>query len=283
MISSYHRVRGLFSIAVAAALLLFYALAKLVWFPSQPGFDGLLWTQPSLAVKALVLIIGFYVSIVLSSAVAGSVRRDAGLAASGLGLAIWALRGGTLQSVLHQWPAASIYLSMFFELLFYLALFAGGSRLLDIFEKSRRLRPDALIDGVAGQMDCVNTRLLAMATQIVVTAAVLALFCQSDSIKQTLACVALAGWCGAAAAHSLFTVSGAIWYWPGTLVVGMIGYLLAYMNPDGLAVGEIHGTLAGLARPLPLHYAAMGPAAAMAGYWMSRRWQRARIAEVGAA
>ena len=44
----------------------------------------------------------------------------------------------------------------------------------------------------------------------------------------------------------------------------------------GLSRGSL---LAPLSRPLPLDYASVGPAGALIGYWMSRRWHRTRQLE----
>jgi hypothetical protein len=59
--------------------------------------------------------------------------------------------------------------------------------------------------------------------------------------------------------------------------VGAIGYLLQYFGQaPGWQIGEIHGTFAGLARPLPLDYAGAGVASSIVSYWISRRWQHER-------
>jgi hypothetical protein len=40
----------------------------------------------------------------------------------------------------------------------------------------------------------------------------------------------------------------------------------------------MRGPFAGLVRPLPLDYASAGPAGAILGHWMSRKWQKEREA-----
>ena len=56
----------------------------------------------------------------------------------------------------------------------------------------------------------------------------------------------------------------------GPLLTGVIGYALAAMGQvSNLNIGLPTGTVAALARPLPLDYASVGIAGAILGYWMS--------------
>jgi hypothetical protein len=76
------------------------------------------------------------------------------------------------------------------------------------------------------------------------------------------------------------------WYLAAPMVVGMVGYLLAFalVRATDLAIGRpgnSGGVLAALARPLPLDYASVGTAGALAGYWIRRKTVRER--EVAAA
>jgi hypothetical protein len=50
----------------------------------------------------------------------------------------------------------------------------------------------------------------------------------------------------------------------------------AYVSPGDWQIGQAGVPLA---RALPLDYASAGPAGAILGYWMSRRWQRAGTLE----
>jgi hypothetical protein len=71
------------------------------------------------------------------------------------------------------------------------------------------------------------------------------------------------------------------------MLAGVIAYLYTAMfNPAGHAVGEVRGLLAGAARPLPLHYASLGVAGTIFGYWSSVVWhasQKAKQEETAAA
>jgi hypothetical protein len=57
--------------------------------------------------------------------------------------------------------------------------------------------------------------------------------------------------------------------------VGVVGYVAALVTRDGDPTGEMHGWLAALARPTPLHYASVGTAASVVGHWTCRRWAMA--------
>jgi hypothetical protein len=53
-------------------------------------------------------------------------------------------------------------------------------------------------------------------------------------------------------------------------------------DDQALRNGVLQYPLAPLARPLPIDYATAGPAAALLGYWVSRRSHRQRVSEAAA-
>ena len=55
------------------------------------------------------------------------------------------------------------------------------------------------------------------------------------------------------------------WYFTGPTIVAIVGYLLAFFDPDGIRMGYIDQPLA---RALPLDYASAGYAGAVLGSWM---------------
>jgi hypothetical protein len=95
---------------------------------------------------------------------------------------------------------------------------------------------------------------------------------KSDATSQALAAVGISALLASLAAHIAFPIGCSAWYWPGPLIVGLIGYGITYFNPDGLATGYPTGTFGPLALPTPLAYAAAGPAGAIFGYWVAHRW-----------
>jgi hypothetical protein len=126
-------------------------------------------------------------------------------------------------------------------------------------------------EGEGGAM----TELSSLALQFLVTALGVMLIAQSEAKQQVMAAIFIGSWGGAIIAHMAFGTGTRGWYWLPPLVVGLFGYVLAYLfEPSGLMVADFRGAFAGLYRPMPLDYASMGPAGAIVGHWMSRRWQR---------
>jgi hypothetical protein len=103
---------------------------------------------------------------------------------------------------------------------------------------------------------------------------------QTEDKKQVLAAVGLGAFAGAFFPYWQPGVRPAAWYWAGPLVVGLAGYLWAFIaSPAGSVIGRAGidgGFLAALARPLPLDYASLGTAGAILGYWMRRKSLRDR-------
>ncbi len=118
-----------------------------------------------------------------------------------------------------------------------------------------------------------------LAAQFIITALLVMLFAESESKQQVMAAIFIASFAGSAIAHTSSPTGPRSWYWLPPLVVGLFGFLLAYFfPPTGLSTADFRGSFAGLYRPMPLDYASMGPAGAIIGHWMSRRWQRDRTA-----
>ena len=56
------------------------------------------------------------------------------------------------------------------------------------------------------------------------------------------------------------------------MLCGLVAYGWTYLHPDGYAIGDVGGLLAGPARVLPLHYASAGVAGTLYGYWIAQVW-----------
>ena len=94
--------------------------------------------------------------------------------------------------------------------------------------------------------------------------------CTDRRQEQCVASVFLGGLVASGLVESSFrSPSGGRWYWIAPLAVGVIGYLLAAVQNPGWAqsVRILDGTLAPLARPLPLDYASAGMFGTLLGYW----------------
>ena len=99
------------------------------------------------------------------------------------------------------------------------------------------------------------------------------LIVQTPLKGQAIVGVGAAAMLAAMLSHYLYGVRGAAWYVAGTILAGVAGYLYNYFNPAALAIGDAKGILAGPARVLPLHYATLGVAGAIFGYWTSTVWK----------
>ena len=91
---------------------------------------------------------------------------------------------------------------------------------------------------------------MATGTHAAVMAACMMFLAQSDAKKQAIAAVGISALLGSLAAGVTFPVKSSVWYFLGPAVVGAVGYLLAYANPAGLAIGFPAGPMGALA-PCP--------------------------------
>jgi len=104
--------------------------------------------------------------------------------------------------------------------------------------------------------------------QFVATGALLLLLAPTDAKKQVLVGVFVACFGGAALAESIVPDrKAAAWFWVSPLAVGVLGYVLAFVNATDFTTGTAAGMFAKLAHPLPLDYASAGIAGALLGYW----------------
>ncbi|HEV2292964.1 MAG TPA: hypothetical protein VGR35_03860 [Tepidisphaeraceae bacterium] len=283
-ISSYQRARFLLSVGSIGSFLLCWFTAAAIGIPAHPNFDASLLQQPS---PALVLFIALVLTVacaLFGSAVAGTIRFEAGLATAAIGLLALSIRGGPIRYTL-MYSTGQVFISLAMELLILYAILGVGWAVLWLLRNSGWLQDDPFRDGVADIDEPVTQKLAALATQAVVMAIIMMILCETDRKPQVIASVGLAAFVGTLAAHSLFPARPSLWYWTGPLLVGVVGYLLAYSGSStAWAIGEVGGTFAPeLGRPLPLDYVGAGPAGAIIGYWTSRRWQRMREADAAAA
>jgi hypothetical protein len=109
---------------------------------------------------------------------------------------------------------------------------------------------------------------ITLLAQFVVTGALLLLLCPTDAKKQVLVGVFVACFGGAAVAENVVPDrQAATWFWVSPLAIGVLGYLLAFMNGGDFTTGAATGMLANLAHPVPLDYAGAGVAGTLLGYW----------------
>lgn len=260
-------------IAMAAACVLFDAASQWLAIPQIPGFDGSLLRQPSpfLSVVAIAILLGL--ATIMGTLLAGAVRFEAGLCAAAVGLAVISIRSGTIRNVLFDANGdAMVYVTLMVETIILGLIMLGIWYGLWIWGRAGVVRAEETprADELRASSER-STRIGALVTHFVATALILSLICQSEAKNQAFATVGLASLCGTLLAYPSFPCRPSIWFWISPFAVGILGYALAAAGQDGsLATASPQGFFAGLARPLPLDYASMGPAGAIIGYWMMR-------------
>jgi hypothetical protein len=245
------------------------------------GFDGSLLVGPGPVGNVIATGVLIVVTVALGTLLAGFVRPDAGLFAAAVGLTALSVRGRAVYSVLHHGDGPRVFLMLAAELVLLYAFLGAAWWALFSLRRRGRLHGDAVRDGLPDAELPPNAGWVALLSHAVIMAAVVILVARSEDKKQVLAAVALGSFAGAFFPYWQHGARPSVWYWTGPLVVGVAGYLLAYVNPPlGWEIGRPGyraGFLAAMARPLPLDYASVGTAAALLGYWMRRRSLRDRV------
>jgi hypothetical protein len=277
-----YRARTLLILAILVCFGIFWCAGALVGFPSWRVPGASLLDQPSLwrGIGELVAAgIAIVVCVVIASFIGGRVRADAGLFAASAGLAALSIRGGTLGDLLRGGATPGTYLLLLLEAIVLFAILAGAWRVQCRLHHMAGFPPDSAHDGFDEPDEPIEQKLTATVATALGMIVALSILAQTDDKAQVLCAVALAGLIGATIAHTLFPVRPSIWFWTGPLLVAALGYIVAYLWPQGWQIGVVQGQFAALARPLPLDYASAGPAGALLGYWLSRQWHASRNGE----
>jgi hypothetical protein len=278
-LTPYQRARMLLMSAAVACFCAFWWAGVLVRLPVHPGYEASLLQQPSAVVAILVVGIVLAAAVAVGTALAGMIRYDAGLFAAAIGLAALSLRGGSSQYAIF-WGLAhdsgpELFLVLAAETLLLGAMVGICAYVLDRLYRGGRLkdRESLLPPGVEAPAvgDLSN---LALAT--LVTAIGVLLLARGEDKQQALAAVGIAAFAGSATAETFLPMTRRTWCWAPPMVVAVAGYALAWFDPYGMQIGNLQGTFAALARPLPLDYAGGGTAGAILGCWMGRHWARQR-------
>jgi len=264
----------LFGIGAVLCYGIWHALTTWLGLPAYARVSGSLMTQP--VIGWVLVIVGIPVISVLISLLVGRVRCEAGLFCCAIGLITLPSHGGDIRNVLLDTGSAAIYTSLAIESAVLGVVWIGTSWIVDRLAGSGIVAEPVPTDDPDTLGDCLT----AVALQALATLVLLMLLCQSPLKGQTLASVCLASLIASTFIHQSYVVRGSVWYIAGTMLAGVIAYLYTGMfNPAGYLIGDVRGLLAGAARPLPLHYATMGVAGAIFGYWTSVVWHAAKKAK----
>lgn len=283
-----NRAKAILAIACTVCALLFWFAGRWFGIPQHEGYEVSLALQPAAASDLLLTGVVLFLATTIATAIAGSVRFDAGLFGAAVGLAALSARGGPMRYVTQAAGGPNVFYAMAAELLILAAMLGLAWFGLWLLYRQGRLTGDALRDGLKDQPHSMTDRLLALGTQAGATAVLVLLLARTDEKKQVLAAVCAASFLATLLAYTVSPARPSVWFWAGPVVVGVIGYLAASFAWDSTPTaawksGQLGGLLAPLARPLPLDYASLGTAGAIMGYWTSRQWQRAKELETEAA
>ena len=271
LFNTYQRARFLLTLSAVIAFIIFWYIGHWFHIPFDRNYEDSLLLQSNAAVDFLLITIGLALSVIVGTVIAGPIRYDAGLCTACLGLLALSCRGGEMRYVLFAHPGPGTYLSVLAELILLFLLLIAMAFFQKFFHTFGWLREDALRDGLPDMEHDLAEKLQAAGVQILVMGILVYFLCASDRKFQVIAAISIASFFGTFISHSIFPVRPSAWFWTGPLVVGALGYLWAYVQSGDWITGTPPNPLA---RALPLDYASVGPAAAIVGYWMSRRWRR---------
>ena len=259
------RARVLLYLAIGASFALFWWVGRWFGIPAEPGFDGSILRQPAPVLVVIVLAVAMAVATAFGTAIGSIIRFDAGLLIASLGLGAISIRGGTVQDVLLSADGAGVLPVLALEQVVLFAIVAG------IWLGLWRLRERGLLktDEPEEPQETGGNPVVAVAIQVIVMGLVLMIMLAQSAEKfQVLMAVGVGAFVGAGLAKNYYPAKGLdAWYWVGPAGAGLAGYVLAYATAPaaGVEIGQLYGSFAGLARALPLDYAAWGTAGALLG------------------
>jgi hypothetical protein len=264
---------------------MFWWAGALLGIPAHPGYQASLLQQPSIPSSFLIVAVVMAGCVLIGTALAGMVRFDAGLFSAAIGLSALSLRGASSRHVifwaLERTGAPAIFARLLLETLILTMLIAAcwwALRALNLKGILKDREPGEPPHS-GSSVSSVANEVASIAVQAIATALGILLLAPTEAKQQVLAAVFISSFFGPVVAQMLHRTGPRGWHWLPPLLVGMAGFAAAYFEPAGAATASLSGTFSPLARPLPLDYASAGLAGAIAGYWMARRWQRAREAE----
>lgn len=255
-------------LACILCALLFRWAGKLLGIPGERGFDASILQQSHWPLAMIAIYVLLAVCLALGTLISGRWWFFGGLFSAVVGLSALSAMGGSMHYVLFDAQAAGTAQRVFIQLAIETALlfipialaWTYFCRRLDVVLAAE----DAKNSAAPEQMSIA----VAIVSQVLITGVIILLLAATDAKKQVMVSVFLGGLIGTALADYAAPHRQALrWYWVGPLAVGVIGYLLAYLNSTPWTNGMPLGAFAALARPLPLDYASMGGAGALLGYW----------------
>lgn len=252
-----------------------------------PGLDRppVLAGSPSGILAGLVIVVLILLGAALAGAVAGAADRRRPLMAIGLALALWAFEGGARGGTMDSWlilqnevpgpPTGAPYWSLLGDYLLLAVAILGAYGIVRWW--SRRTSPGTAPSAV-GTPPSAGTDAVSGLSALLIVAVVagVAMFFLIPAVGQTYrgqvyfaAALGFAG--GAYAVRRVLHVRDPLWFCLAPLVVGIVGLVVAGLNPAlRLPLEYRHLNVIpawGLARALPVEMVGVG---LLAGLWMLR-------------
>jgi len=297
-------------VAAVVAVVLMRTVGWMVAAPTDPemavtmAFAG---TQILTMLPSVVVLV--VVSAIVGTVVAGPRWPEGGVCAAAVGLAGLALKGGSMQMVLAYRTAAdaasrrALMVTMELDLVLWagvlLAAWLAGCatwRWLWPEEACRRMRAAAGQRGPASgprssqtpRLEATEAGWLALIVTTVVALFVIWMTIARTPVAviargQVFASVAAGLYLGALAARYFTGVTRSFWYALSPVAVGLVGYLMGYVQANmAWAKGPwaAYALLAttpphALVRPLPIEYVAVGLAGVLIGFWSGQKAEHA--------
>lgn len=268
--------RLLFTLVSLICYALWFAVLTSANIPAEHRIStSLLLKQPGYGIA--LVVIGIPLLSVLGSIAVGRIRFEAGLFCALIGLVVLPARGGDIRNTLLDAGSGAVYLRLAIETAILLAAIVASYVILLRLESTKLLafrEPQTDKDP-----DTTGDRVTALIAQAVCTLIIAMLLGQSPAKGQAMATACIAGMLSSMMIHQTYAVRGSIWYVAGTMLAGIAAYLYCAYNPVGAEIGAVRGFAAGAAQSLPLHYASLGAAGAIFGYWVSVIWRGAKLAK----
>ena len=238
----YYLNRIRLAIAFALSFAMFWWVGNWFDIPAHRGFNASLLAQPSAVSTILIVAITALISTALCTIIAGAVRSDAGLFCTALGLMALSVRGGPMRYALFD-AKGSVFITMAIELILLFAVFGVAWMLvLKLRDLGVSKRDDPHF---TSHREEIGQKLIATGIQAVATLAMMSILCRTDQ-----KCSARVDWRSIDGrldrrGHGC-TDAPSVWYWPGPLLVGLLGYLWSSMNTGLLSLGQPAGYFAAL-------------------------------------
>lgn len=276
-LSPYQRARILMFFASLISIFLFLGYSRLLHFPLAYHQGGSFVVEGGVS-AFFSLIVVFALCLFAGSLLVGRIRFDAGLVSACIGLGALSFISGDIRSIIQisNMPEKSLFTRLAFETAMLLFIIASARMLLGLFHKSKTLQDSEEIapDPKNPPRNLHGNILPSFAIQLLATFIALIFFIPKDDKLQALFGVAIASFVGVVAAQSFFETPNTAPHWIVPLLLALVGYAAFAAHPLGAETANLTGTLAPLARPTPLDYAAAGPAGAIVAHWICRIWSR---------